>query len=413
MNLFNLPHGGKLINRVLTGAARKEALEHARNCLRIFPDSIAINDLELIANGVFSPLTGFMKKEDYNSVLKRMRLANGLIWTVPVTLLVNAEIASHIQLNSNIVLSETSGRILATMRVLDKFKIDYELESQLLFTSKHARQLVQERLQRQGDIALGGDVLLLNQPSGAIKSDFRKIPHQIRENFKQSGWNRVVGFQTPNPISHSSDSVEKCALEIVNGLLLQPNLSERELGAEQVERKICQLQKLIEYYYPENSIELGYLPWVTRLAGPREAALEAIVRKNFGCSHYIVSESQCLFDDFYTFIDYRRIFNELSADELGITPVFAEETFYCRKCEAMVTRQTCPHNRQRTEIYQPWNEDEMLCKGKIPPLEFIEQNILPLLIEQLWNTSFSELKTKAERTSSQLNPNLQRLVNEF
>ena len=413
MNLFNQPHGGKLINHVLSGAARKEELERAQSYLRIFPDDIAINDLELIARGADSPLTGFMMKADYNSVLKRMRLENGLVWTVPVTLLVSSEIASHIKLKSKIALSETNGRILGTMQVQEKFQIDKELESQLLFVTRHARQLFQERLRRHGEIALGGEIFLLNSSSSVISSDFRKNPQQVRQIFEQNGWNRVVSFQTPNPISHSSDSVEKCALEIVQGLFLQPNLPEKELGSEQIERKICQLQKLIEYYYPQHSIELGYLPWVSRLAGPREAVLEAIVRKNFGCSHYIVSESQCFLDNFYTFMDYRRIFNELSADELGITPIFAEETFFCRKCEGMVTLQTCPHNRQRTEIFRPWNDDEMLCKGKLPPLEFIEQNVLPLLIDQLWNASFSDFKSKSEGSSSQLNPKLQRLINEF
>jgi sulfate adenylyltransferase len=413
MNLFNQPHGGRLVNRVLSGVERNNELDWAQHCLRIFPDDIMLNDFELIANGAYSPLTGFMTQADYDSVLKRMRLQNGRVWTVPVTLLVNAEIASHIKLNSKIALSETSGRILGTMQVIDKFKIDLELESQLLFASKRARQLARERLARQGEVALGGEIFLLNQPGAAIASDFRKSPRQVRENFEQAGWQRVVSFQAPNPISHSADSVEKCALEIVNGLFLQPNLVEKDLSAELVKRKICQLQKLIEFYYPENSIELGYLPWVSRLAGPREAVHEAIVRKNFGCSHYIVAEKHCLFDNFYTFVDYRRIFNELPADELGITPIFSEETFYCRKCEAMVTLQTCPHNRQRNEIFQPWNEDEMLCKGKIPPLEFIEQNVMPLLIDQLWDASFSESESKAEGSYSQLNPKLQRLVNEF
>jgi len=413
MHLFNQPHGGRLVNRVLSGNERQEELSHAQQCLRIFPDEIALNDLELIANGAYSPLTGFMTQNDYYSVLKSMRLANGLVWTVPVTLLVNSEIACHIKPDSRIALSETTGRILATMQVRDKYKIDLELESQLLFGSKRSRQLIRERIQRLGDVALGGEIFLLDLPAIAIASAFRKTPSQVRENFEQAGWQRVVSFQAPNPISHSADSVEKCALEIVNGLFLQPNLAERDLSAELVRRKINQLQKLIEFYYPKNSIELGYLPWVSRLAGPREAVLEAIVRKNFGCSHYIVAEKQCLFDNFDTFVDYRRIFNALPADELGIIPIFAEETFYCRKCEAMVNLQTCPHNHQRNEIFQPWNEDEMLCKGKIPPLEFIEQNVIPLLIDQLWNTSFTDLKPRTDSSFSQLNPKLQRLVNEF
>ena len=413
MNLFNQPHGGKLINRVLCGVERNEESERAQRFLRIFPDDIAINDMELIANGAYSPLTGFMTKKDYSSVLKRMRLKNDLIWTVPVTLLVNSEIASHIKSNSKIALAEASGRILCTMQVRDKYKIDLELESQLLFASKRARQLARERLQRQGDVALGGEIFFLNQPTCAISSEFRKSPQQVRDVFEQSGWKRVVSFQAPNPISHLSDSVEKCALEIVNGLFLHPNLAENELGVEQVNRKIYQLQNLIESYYPQNSIELSYLPWASRLAGPREAVLEAIVRKNFGCSHYIVSEKQCLLDNFYTFVDYRRIFNELVAEELGVTPIFAEETFFCRKCEAMVTLQTCPHNRQRNEIFQLYNENEMLSKGKIPPLEFIEQNVFPLLIDGLWSAPPTDYKSKSDGSYSQLNPKLQRLVNEF
>lgn len=413
MCVLNMPHGGILVNRIMTGKQRKEALIRAKEYPKIVLDNTSIVDLELIATGAFSPLTGFMQREDYLAVLRRICLASGEVWTVPITLNVDEDSAARINVGSMVALTEKDGRILGIMDVSDKYQVDKELEVQLLYHSKRVKQNGMTRLLNKGEIALGGDIWLLNRPSSAAKSRYRLDPATIRKQFQQLGWKRIVAFQAPNPINNSRDSVEKCALDIVDGLLLHPHFPEMDLGKKLVTQKMQQHQKLISFYYPSDHILLAYYPWVSRNAGPREVALEALIKKNFGCTHYIIAEKQYTMNNFYTLMDFRRIFDEISAEDLGITPVFAEETFYCRKCKAVVTAQTCPHDRLLEEVHHPIMMNEMLSKGDIPPLEFIEKDVFPLLIDGLWNDSFSGVEPDFADNHSQLNPKLQRLVNGY
>ena len=408
-SLHNQPHGGQLVNQILTDEAREEELRRACEYPQIVLDHFAVADLELIATGALSPLTGFMNHDDYQAVLKRNCLSNGVVWTFPITLNVSEDRYSKLKNGSRAALIEESGNILGTIRIDDRFRLDKALETQLLYQSKRIKQNGLERLQQGGEWAVGGEVCLLNRPSYATDSPYRLNPNCVREIFKKLGWKRIVAFQAPNPISHSRYSVEKCALEIVDGLFLQPHFTEFGLTSDLFESKIEQHKSFIHYYYPPTRIILSFLPWVSRHAGPREVAIEAIIKKNFGCTHYIVAEKQYKMYNFYTLMDFRRLFDELAADDLGITPIFAEETFYCRKCKGIVTAQNCPHDQLLDEVMSPSGVNEMLAKGDLPPLEFVENAVVPLLIDSLWNGFDSCNEPLFVDTRSQLNPKLQRL----
>lgn len=409
MDLFNTPHGGELINRILVGDERKKELAKAEKYTKLSLDLIEMNDLELIATGAYSPLTGFMGQEDYLSVLKRNYLNNGVLWTVPITLKVPAKTANNIKINNWIALTEKDGKILATMHVTDLFELDKELEIQLLYQAKRVRQAEMEHLYQNREIAIGGDIFLLNRPGYVKASPFRLDPAGVRQKFDDLGWKRIVSFQSPNPISHSQDSIEKFALDIVDGLLWLPQLGEAKIGKLMLKKKLEYQQEMIEYYYPPERIVLNYLPWISRQAGPREAVLEALVRKNYGCTHYIVAEKQYRIYNFYNIMDFRRIFEEIPVDDLGITPIFAEETFYCRKCGKVVTAQICPHDRFFNEMLNPVLPNEMLSKGDIPPLEFSGEGILPLIANKFWNENSSDAPVPGE-SIYELNPKLQRLI---
>jgi sulfate adenylyltransferase len=300
VEIFNSPHGGELINRILTGKERAESLKKAQAYPRIMLDDVETNDLELIATGAYSPLTGFMNQQDYLSVLKRNCLENGFIWTVPITLNVPKKIADKIKNNNWVALIDKDGKVLATMHVTDKYKLDRALEVQLLYQSMRAKQIELEQLYQNREIALGGEIFLLNRPSHAVHSKYRQDPVAMRDQLRKLGWCRIIAFQAPNPISHSTDSIEKCALEIVDGLLWQPQIAEVKMGENLLHQKMENHYEMIEQYYPAEKVYLSYLPWVSRQAGPREVVLEAIVRKNYGCTHYIVAEKQYRMYNFYT-----------------------------------------------------------------------------------------------------------------
>ncbi|MBC7223788.1 MAG: sulfate adenylyltransferase, partial [Anaerolineae bacterium] len=214
------PHGGALVDRVLRGMLREVALERAASLKRITLNPVAISDLELIAVGAFSPLTGFLGKADYESVVEHMRLANGVVWTIPITLPVSEEEADRLREGEEVALVEPSGRILGILELAERYRYDKEREAQMVYRTTDTKHPGVARLFAQGDVLLGGDIYLLNRPSDLQFPEFRHDPAQTRRMFAQRGWRRIVGFQTRNPIHRAHEYIQKTALEVVDGLFL-------------------------------------------------------------------------------------------------------------------------------------------------------------------------------------------------
>jgi len=378
------PHGGILIDRVLRGEMGAAVRERAQTLFKVPLNAMGLSDLELIATGAFSPLNGFMTRDDYESVVSEMRLANGLVWSLPITLAVDDETAAQIREGQEIALTE-GDRVLAVMEVQEKFPYDKRREAREVYRTEEEAHPGVARLYRQGNTLLGGPIWLVDWPT-ATTTQFPKLRHtpaQTRRMFAARGWRRVVGFQTRNPIHRAHEYIQKTALEIVDGLFVHPLVGERKSDDIPAEVLIASYEAILRDYYPPDRVLLGVFPAAMRYAGPREAVFHALVRKNYGCTHFIVGRDHAGVKGYYGTYDAQYIFDEFEPGELGVTPLFFEHAFYCRKCGAVVTAKTCPHSKEDWIFLSGTQVREMLARGEMLPEEFTRPEVSRVLLEGL------------------------------
>jgi sulfate adenylyltransferase len=378
------PHGGALIDRMLSGAARQDALERARVLPRWILSSANLADVELIANGALSPLTGFMTRADYESVVADMRLSSGLVWSIPITLPVTPEFAAPLREGDEIALYQSTGdgdHLLATLQVLEKYTYDKEREAQSVYRTVEEQHPGVAHVYAQPAVLLGGPMTMLNRPLGLEFPEFRFDPIEARRMFASRGWRRIVGFQTRNPIHRAHEYIQKAALEIVDGLFLHPLVGDTKDDDIPAKVRMESYQRILRDYYPADRVMLAVFPAAMRYAGPREAIFHAICRKNYGCTHFIVGRDHAGVGKYYGTYDAQLIFDEFRPEELGITPLFFEHAFYCKKCLAVVTAKTCPHGKDDWLFLSGTQVRELLSQGKAPPPEFTRPEVAQILIE--------------------------------
>jgi len=377
------PHGGELVNRVLTGEEREEGLARAQTLKSLHVRSrMNLSDLELLAVGAFSPLTGFMVKEDYDRVVEEMRLRNGVVWSVPVTLAVTEEEAADIQEGEDITLWQDNTP-LAIMHVAEKYRRDVAREAREVYRTEDEAHPGVARLYRHGDTLLGGDIWLLNWPQPREFPEFRHTPAQTRRMFARRGWRRIVGFQTRNPIHRAHEYIQKTALEITDGLFLHPLVGETKADDIPADVRMQSYQVILRDYYPAERVLLGVFPAAMRYAGPREAIFHALARKNYGCTHFIVGRDHAGVGNYYGTYDAQLIFDEFEPEEIGITPLFFDYTFYCRKCGGVVSAKTCPHSKEDWVYLSGTQVRQMLERGEMLPEEFTRPQVSKVLMEGL------------------------------
>ena len=377
-----LPHGGKLIINMADEAERAELQARARSLPQITIGSRQMADLEMLAIGAYSPLSGFMTQADYLGVVNDMHLSSGLPWSVPITLAVSKEQAGAIALGSQVALVNEHGTLQAVLTVEEKFGYDKQLEARKVYRTEEDAHPGVKVVYEQGEVLLGGPVRVVALQTQTFP-EHRLTPTQSRALFAERGWKRIVAFQTRNPVHRAHEYIQKCALETVDGLFLHPLVGDTKGDDIPADVRMRCYEVLLENYYPQNRVILGVLPAAMRYAGPREAIFHSLMRKNYGCSHFIVGRDHAGVGNYYGTYDAQLIFSEFDAQKLGITPMFFEHSFFCRVCDSMASAKTCPHGNEQHVILSGTKVRQMLRNGEIPPREFSRPEVAKVLIEAM------------------------------
>lgn len=361
------PHGGELINRIVTGAQREEFLSKAEFLPRVQLDERAVSDLQLIAIGGFSPLTGFMGKADYDRVVEEMHLANGLPWSIPVTLSVTEEVAAPLQEGSLVRLDDSTGRYIGVLQLSEKYTYDKAREAVKVYRTDEEKHPGVAVVYAQGNVNLAGEVWLLERDPHPLFPSYQIDPAVSRAAFREKGWKTVVGFQTRNPIHRAHEYIIKCALETVDGLFLHPLVGATKEDDISADIRMRCYEIMLEHYFPNDRVILAINPAAMRYAGPREAIFHALVRKNYGCTHFIVGRDHAGVGDYYGTYDAQYIFDEFEPDALGIQPLKFEHAFYCTRTQGMATTKTSPSLPEERIHLSGTKVREMLRRGELPP----------------------------------------------
>jgi sulfate adenylyltransferase len=372
------PYGGRLTGRQPTGTERPAALERAARLPRLRLSERSVCDAVCLGSGAYSPLAGFMSRADYAAVLEDMRLTSGLIWPIPITLPVTPDERSSLRGTDAVALEAPGGSLLGILDVDDVFETQPQREAEIVYRTTDPAHPGVAAVLAAPPLALAGPVTLLNAPDFGFPDEYR-TPAQTRAMFKDLGWKTVVGFQTRNPVHRAHEYLQKVAMETVDGLLLHPLVGLTKDDDIPAGVRMACYRTLLAKYYPPRRVVLSIFPAAMRYAGPREAVLHAIARKNYGCSHFIVGRDHAGVGSYYGTFDAQRMFDDIE-DELGITILRFDNASWCNVCEAMVTDKTCPHGASDRVTLSGTKVREMLRSGRRPPQEFSRPEVADILI---------------------------------
>ncbi len=339
-----------------------------------------LSDVALILNGAFAPLDGFLGRADYAGVVSDLRLSNGAVWSLPVTLSVARDDAPA--LDETVELIDEAGTVAALLDVTDVFAYDKSREAREVYRTEDAAHPGVAVLFAQKDVLVGGRVRPAGLPA-ASAGPLALTPQETRAEFARRGWKTIVGFQTRNPVHRAHEYIQKSALEIVDGLLLHPLVGETKSDDIPADVRLRCYQALLAGYFPPERVVLSTLPAAMRYAGPREAIFHALVRRNYGCTHFIVGRDHAGVGNYYGTYDAQALFDSFTQAELGIVPLKYENSFFCRRCDSMATRKTCPHPTDAHVALSGTAVRALLRGGQLPPPEFSRPEVARILIEAL------------------------------
>ena len=344
----------------------------------IILDTRALADVECITTGIYSPLKGFLGKADYTRVIEEMRLQNGTVWPIPVTLPVSQEVADSIK---DDVLLVQDDEVIGIMHVTEKYSPDKEKECANVYGTTDPAHPGVKAVMENGEVYLGGKIELFSEIKHDDFQKYRLTPAQTRTYFKEKGWKTVVAFQTRNPLHRAHEYLQKVALEMTDGLLISPLVGATKADDVPADVRIHTYEVIMDKYYPKERVLLGVFPAAMRYAGPREAIMHALARKNYGVTHFIVGRDHAGVGDYYGTYDAQKIFNQFTAEEIGITPLCFEHAFYCKACGHMGSDKTCPHGKEDRVHLSGTKVRAMLSNGEMPHGEFTRPEVAKVLIE--------------------------------
>ncbi len=376
----NNPHGGTLVNRVLSQEEARAKQADSESLPVIALDAREMADLEMIGIGAMSPLTGFMVEADYRKVVDDMHLESGEVWSLPITLSVQETQRHELDGQEEALLVEgATGKGLGVIEIEEVYRYDKTHEAEQVFRTTETDHPGVQALYDQGDYLVGGEIWLFGPPRHTDFQEYRHTPAELREVFRTNGWESVVAFQTRNPIHRAHEYLQKCALELVDGLLIHPLVGETKSDDVPAAVRMECYETIISKYYPAERSQISVFPAAMRYAGPREAIFHALVRKNYGCTHFIVGRDHAGVGDYYGTYDAQKIFNEFTPEEIGITPMFFEHAFFCKKCQSMASNKTCPHGREHQVFLSGTKVREKLQAGEDLPEEFTRPEVAEIL----------------------------------
>jgi sulfate adenylyltransferase len=377
------PHGGHLINRIATPAERAEFLAKADELPAVQLDERAVSDLVMIAIGGFSPLNGFMEQADYELVVTDMHLTNGLPWSIPITLSVDEAVAAPLKEGEWVRLNDPTGRFIGVLELTQKYRYNKAHEAINVYRTDEEKHPGVAVVYQQGALNLAGPIWLLERDPHPLFPAYQVDPAQSRAQFKSLGWKTIVGFQTRNPIHRAHEYIQKCALETVDGLFLHPLVGATKSDDIPADVRMRCYEIMIEHYFPKDRVILAINPSAMRYAGPREAIFHALIRKNYGCTHFIVGRDHAGVGDYYGTYDAQYIFDEFEPGELGITPMMFEHAFYCKRTQSMATTKTSPSSPEERIHLSGTKVRELLRSGEAPPPEFSRPEVAAELIRAM------------------------------
>ena len=384
MPLVN-PHGGTTALRplLLSGAELEEERQEAETLPRVMMSSRETSDLIMMGVGAFTPLEGFMGEEDWKSVCKDYRTRQGVFWPIPITLSASKDEAPGLREGQKVgLVDRDTDQLIASLTIQEKYSIDKAYECRKVFRTTDTEHPGVAKVMAQGHVNLAGPVKVLSESYyPELYGNVYLRPAETRKLFQAKGWSTVAALQLRNPMHRSHEYLAKIAIEICDGLLIHQLVGKLKPGDIPAEVRVHAVNTLVENYFVTDTCIQGGYPMEMRYGGPREALLHAVFRQNYGCSHLIVGRDHAGFGEYYGPFDAHHIFDEIPEGSLELKPLKLDWTFYCRKCDAIASMRTCPHDREDRLLLSGTMLRKMLSNAEKVPDHFSRPEVLKILEE--------------------------------